>query len=133
MTTDATRRLITRMYAAAAAGDMAVLQEILAPDFTAQEPNFLPYGGTYRGLAEFAALFGEVGKVIDLGKLELQGLTVEGDVAYGRVRVPLADGGGDASIIEEWHVRDGRVVAARVFWLDDPAWRHSTRPRTSAT
>lgn len=119
-TTDATRGLVTRMYAAAAAGDMAVLQDVLSPDFTVQEPNFLPYGGSYQGLPEFAALFAKVSEVLDLAALQLDGLTVEGDVAYGRVRAPLVDGSGHAAILEEWHVRDGRVVAARVFWLNDP-------------
>jgi ketosteroid isomerase-like protein len=118
---DATRELITRVYAAAAAGDMAVLQEILAPDLTVEEPNFLPYGGSYRGLGDFAALFGEVAKVIDLSALKLEGLAVDGDIAYGRVRAPLLDGSGYAAILEEWHVRDDRVVGARVFWLNDPS------------
>jgi ketosteroid isomerase-like protein len=120
-TTDATRELVTRMYAAAAAGDMAVLQEVLSPDLTVEEPSFLPYGGRHQGLAEFAALFAKASEVIDLGALELDGLTVEGDVAYGRVSVPLVDGSGQAAILEEWRVRDGRVVAARVFWLNDPS------------
>jgi len=118
--TDKTRNLVTRMYTAAAAGDLATLQQILDPDFSVEEPNFLPYGGTYKGLQEFAALFGEVAKVIDLSKLELDGLTVEGDIAYGRVRAPLVDGSGTASILEEWRLRDGRVAEARVFWLRDP-------------
>jgi hypothetical protein len=27
-------------------------------------------------------------------------------------------GGGEVAIVEEWQVRDGRVVQARVFWLN---------------
>jgi len=113
-----TRTLVTQMYTAATAGDMAALGEILSPDLVVREPDFLPYGGTHRGLAEFAALFAEVSKVIDLAALEFDGLTVEGDLAYARVRVPLVAGGGEAEILEEWRVHDGRVAAARVFWLN---------------
>jgi ketosteroid isomerase-like protein len=118
--TDKTRELVTRMYAAAATGDLATLEEILDPGFAVEEPNFLPYGGSYNGLESFAALFGEVGKVIDFGAMELEGLTVEGDLAYGRVRAPLVDDSGMASILEEWRIREGRVAEARVFWLHDP-------------
>jgi ketosteroid isomerase-like protein len=109
------------MYAAAAAGDMAVLQEILADDFSVEEPNFLPYGGSHHGREAFVALFAEVSKVIDLTALVLDGLTVEDEFAYARVRVPLVDGSGDAFILEEWRLRDGRVVEARIFWLHAPS------------
>lgn len=116
--TEATRDLITRMYAAAAGGGLSTLQKILDPDLIVTEPDFLPYGGVHEGMGAFAALFGQVGQVIDLSRLVLDGLTVENEMAYARVRVPLVQGGGEAAIVEEWQVRDGRVARARVLWLN---------------
>jgi hypothetical protein len=37
---DATEDLVTRMYAAAASGDLGTLAEILAPDLLVEEPVF---------------------------------------------------------------------------------------------
>jgi ketosteroid isomerase-like protein len=113
-----TKEIITRMYAAAAAGEMAVLRGLFAEDFVIEEPPWLPYGGTYHGFEAFVGVFAEGMKVIDLPQLELRSLTVEDDKAFGVVEVPLVNGHGSASIIEEWTVRDGLVAHGRVFWFD---------------
>jgi ketosteroid isomerase-like protein len=109
-----------RLYAAAAAADMAALRELLADDVVIEVAPFVAYGGTYRGFDEFAGCFAQALGVIDLPRLELDGLTADDERAYGRVRVPLVEGDGEASIIEEWTVRDGKVVAGRVFYFDAP-------------
>jgi uncharacterized protein len=119
-TTDTTRQIIERMYAAAAAGDMATLAEVMAPDVVIQEPPFLPYGGRYDGLAEFGGVFAEALKVIDLARLELRSLTVEDGNAFGLVSVPLVSGDGEAKIIEHWTVVDGRVTSGTIYWHDTP-------------
>ena len=115
-----TRQLIERMYAAAGSGDMATLREILAADVAIEAAPFVPYGGTYRGFDEFVGCFAKASELIDLTALQLDGITADDEHAYGRVRVPFVDGSGDASILEEWTVRDGRVVAGRVFYFDQP-------------
>jgi ketosteroid isomerase-like protein len=120
MNTSETRDVIERMYAAAAAGDMGTLAEVMAPDVVIQEPPFLPYGGCYQGLQEFGGVFGEALKVIDLSRLELQSLTVEDGNAFGVVTVPLVSGEGEARIIEHWTVTDGHVTSGTIYWFDTP-------------
>ena len=115
-----TREVVERMYAAAGAGDMAGLREILAEEVVIEAAPFVPYGGTYRGFDEFVGCFGKAAELIDLSRLQLDGITADEEHAYGRVRVPFVDGSGEATIIEEWTVRDGRVVAGRVFYFDRP-------------
>jgi ketosteroid isomerase-like protein len=115
-----TREVVERMYTAAGSGDMAELREILAEDVVIEAAPFVPYGGTYRGFEEFVGCFGKAAELIDFSRLELDGITADDERAYGRVRVPFVDGSGEANILEEWTVRDGRVVAGRVFYFDQP-------------
>jgi ketosteroid isomerase-like protein len=115
-----TREVVERMYTAAGSGDMAELREILAEDVVIEAAPFVPYGGTYRGFEEFVGCFGKAAELIDFSRLQLDGITADGVHAYGRVRVPFVDGSGEANILEEWTVRDGRVVAGRVFYFDQP-------------
>jgi ketosteroid isomerase-like protein len=115
-----TRQVVERMYAAAGAGDMAGLRAILAEDVVIEAAPFVPYGGTYRGFDEFVGCFAKASELIDFTGLQLDGITADDEHAYGRVRVPFVDGSGEASILEEWTVRDGRVVAGRVFYFDRP-------------
>ena len=115
-----TRELIQRMYAAAGSGDLAILREILAEDVVIEAAPFVPYGGTYRGFDEFVGCFAKASELIDFTGLQLDGITAEDEHAYGRVRVPFVNGSGEANILEEWTVRDGHVVAGRVFYFDRP-------------
>jgi ketosteroid isomerase-like protein len=114
------QELIERMYAAAAEADMPTLRGILAEDFVVEEAPFLPYGGSYQGFDGFVDCFTKVAQVIDLSRLQLVGVTADDTYAYCRVRVPLVQSEGEATIIEEWEIREGRVVHARVFWFDLP-------------
>ncbi len=66
--TTANRRLIVDMYAAAKAGDVDGFFSALSPEVVITEPSFLPYGGTYRGIDEFRALFGDVAKFLDMSR-----------------------------------------------------------------
>ena len=117
-TEEANRALIKGVYDSAAAGDVGPLFAVMAEDFTATEDPSLPWGGTYRGLAENQRLVGRLALYLDFSTLAMHHYLVDRElvIAYGsvlrsvdRVEVPLA---------EVWEIRDGKAVSLRPFLWD---------------
>ncbi|TAM68264.1 nuclear transport factor 2 family protein [Mycobacterium sp.] len=119
-TTDTTRVTLERMYAAAHDSDVAALASLMHPQVRVDEPSFLPYGGTYTGLDEFAAVFTEAAKVLDMPKLRIHSITAEDENAFAIVTVPLVDSAQTISIVEHWTVADGLITTGRIYWFDRP-------------
>jgi uncharacterized protein len=119
-TTETTRAALERMYAAAQGADMATLASLMHPQVRVDEPSFLPYGGTYTGLDEFAAVFTEAAKVLDMPKLCIHSITAEDENAFAMVTVPLVNSAQTISIVEHWTVADGLITTGRIYWFDRP-------------
>ena len=115
----ANRRLIVDMYAAAKAGDVDGFFSALSPEVVITEPSFLPYGGTYRGIDEFRALFGDVAKFLDMSSLKVDRIVADGDHAVGFIRLSTTSGDGEVKLAEHSILRDGKVAKMEIFVLDD--------------
>ena len=115
-TTEANRALMTRMYDAAVHGDFAGVLACLANDLVVNEPAFLPYGGTYRGPAEFAAMIPKVVALMDLTNMRVDRLIADGDHVFGVIRMADRATGEDVLLAEESIIRDGKVVEINVFY-----------------
>jgi len=113
-----TRATIERMYAAAQAGDLAAVSEVMHEQVVVHEPPFLPYGGTYTGLNEFTGVYAEAAAVIDLAAVQVESLTVEDDRAFAVVTVPLVADATPISLVEHWTVAEGKITSGRIFWFD---------------
>ena len=117
-----TRSTIERMYAAAQAGDLAAVSEVMHEQVVVDEPPFLPYGGTYTGLKEFAGVYAEASAVIDLAALQVESLTVEDDHAFAVVKVPLVARAARITLVEHWTVAEGKITSGQIFWFDRLNW-----------
>jgi hypothetical protein len=118
--TATTRTVMENMYAAARNGDLDTLARLMHPAVRVDEPPFLPYGGTYTGLAEFAGVFTRAATVINLSELRLESLTVEHKNAFALVTVPLVNTGETTTLVEHWIVTDGLITSGRIYWFDHP-------------
>jgi hypothetical protein len=97
-----------------------------------EEPPYLPYGGTFHGYDGFLQLAAQAIEFVDFSSLELESLTVEGNLAFAVVRVRLWSGAGIVAT-EQWRVENGLAVHCRISWFDaSPANGMSPKPPAGA-
>ena len=126
--TTVNRRLLADMYAAAKAGDVAGFFSALSPEVVIKEPAFLPYAGTYRGIDEFRALFGDVATYLDMSSLTVDRIVVDGDHALALIRLSTTSGDREVRLAELSILRDGKVDEMEIFVHDDGGLPGATRP-----
>jgi hypothetical protein len=73
---------------------------------------------TDTGVEECKALFGDVAKFLDLSRLTVDGLVVDGDHAVALLRVPTAAGNGEVRLAELSIIRDGTVAEMEIVVHD---------------
>jgi ketosteroid isomerase-like protein len=129
--TTANRRLLVDMYAAAKAGDVAGFFSALSPEVVIKEPTFLPYGGTYRGIDEFRALFGDVAKFLDMSSLTVDRIVADGDHAFGLIRLSTTSGDREVRLAELSILREGKVAEMEIFVHDGAGLLGAARPSRS--
>ena len=88
---------VTQVYAAMAAGNGAAAMAYFDSNMVLVEPESLPYGGTYKGLAEIGAAIGEIAKYVDLAGLKLQRIIADEETAI-------------ASLIATWRGKNGKIL-----------------------
>lgn len=115
--------VIQRIYEAMATRDIAVLFELLDPEFVVTQDPALPWGGRHvghEGFANFAAaLTGTISSVVTT----LAMYAADGDVVqFGRTKGTVVADGAEFDVAEmhRWTVRDGKAVAAH-FSIDTAA------------
>jgi uncharacterized protein len=115
--------VVERIYEAMATRDIAVLFELLDPEFVVTQDPALPWGGRHvghDGFANFAAaLTGNISSVVTT----LAMYAVDGDVVqFGRTKGTVVASGAEFDVAEvhRWTVRDGKAVAAH-FSIDSAA------------
>lgn len=118
MQTERSRALVHEMYGAVQRGDVETLFSGISPAVVVEEPPFLPYGGTYNGIAGLRALFAELGSRFDLGSVEFDTYVVDGEdfCAIGSVR--LSGSGHSVAFIERGVIKDDKVVQLRIYIHD---------------
>ncbi|MEV7284810.1 nuclear transport factor 2 family protein [Streptomyces sp. NPDC093252] len=116
--TERNRQVVLAMFAAASSGDMEGVLSYLSEDVVVAEPLFLPFGRVYRGRDEFLALAGELGKYLDLSAITVHYTLADGDRVAACVGVPDLATGKPTHFIEQYTVRDGKIVENRLFYHD---------------
>lgn len=113
--TEQTRAVARAFYDAIIAGDTKGFIAVSAEDMVVHQPSFLPYGKTYRGRDTFVGLFDTFAKYYDLTRIRCDHLVVDGERAFGVMRVPVLTNGQDVLFAEQVVVRDGKVAELRIF------------------
>jgi ketosteroid isomerase-like protein len=112
--------VVSEMYEAAVQGNIEGVQATVGDDFELHEPTYLPYAGVFHGPAGFKAELEAGGKLVDVPAVKLQYLFGDGERVAGVVDVPLKNGK-RTIVLEEWHVRDGKIRYGRAFWFNPSA------------
>lgn len=110
--------VVRDMYQAALDGDVETVLASVAEDFVLFEPPFLPYGGTFEGVAGLQRLLAEATQILELPTMTLEYVFGEGERVCAVITCDLRDGGQRATVLEEWIVRDGKISWGRVYWFD---------------
>ena len=116
--TEQNRRLMQAIYDAVSAGDLDGVFNRLADDVVIREPEFLPYGGEYRGKELFGELVGKIAKTYDMTQIKADYIVADGERVIGVLRMPDLATGEDVLVAEESIIRDGKVVQMTVFVHD---------------
>lgn len=111
------RQVVLEMYAAGIRGDVAGMLACMAEDgFVLDEPSFLPYGGAYRGHDGMLDAFAKIGEYLDVASIEVDHVVAEGEHVVVVLRATDRRSGERVLLAEENVVRDGRIVAMRVYF-----------------
>ena len=116
---EANKQLVVGAIESAMAGDMEGFTDSLHPEVEVHEPDYLPYGGVYRGKEGFMELFGKATAVLDFPTLKVESAT--GDEAILLMTCKLLSNGEERHITEHWEIEDGLVKRVRVFWFGLPS------------
>jgi ketosteroid isomerase-like protein len=133
MSAEANIALVQGIYDAFAAGDAERALQLFAQDLVLHEPPSLPYGGTYRGIAELVGvLIPRIAPYVDLGALHLDRLVGDDEVVIACVRAAWK-GGPEVEFRECFHISDGQVTEMRIFVWDSAALTEPTTPTAGTT
>ncbi|MFN4089129.1 MAG: nuclear transport factor 2 family protein [Alphaproteobacteria bacterium] len=117
MTTEDTRALVTRVYAAYAEGDMDTVFAACADDIcwcSDGSPAVLPWAGRYDGRAAVATYFQRAAAAVTVERFELREIIADGDraavVTQVTVRVNTSGRTISTHKVDTLTVKDGRIV-----------------------
>ncbi|WUD71248.1 nuclear transport factor 2 family protein [Streptomyces sp. NBC_00510] len=121
--TSAPREVAEAMYDAMLRSDRDTLTAIASPEIRIRVTEALPYGGTYSGLAGFAAFFRKTFDLIE-SRIEIERLFDAGGqvVAVGRTQGTGRDTGQafDSAVVHVFTVEEGRIVGFDAYVEDRP-------------
>ena len=116
--TETNRKIITSFYQMLATGDFAGVAALFDETIVVHEPDCLPYGGIYRGMAEVVQLFPQVSQFLDISSFKIDTIVVDEDRAIGLFDATVRRTGERVPIAEESLLRNGKIVRVRVFIFD---------------
>ncbi|MFD4231203.1 nuclear transport factor 2 family protein [Streptomyces sp. NPDC058545] len=116
--TERNRAVVESMFAAANKGDIEGVFSHLSDDIAVIEPLFLPFGGTYRGKDEFLALARILPNYLDVSTITVHYTIADGDRVAACVGITDIATGELTRFIEQFTVRDGKIVENRLFYHD---------------
>src|SRR5690242_17298232 len=99
--TEKNRAIVEELYGCIAAGTPEKIPTLMAEDVVVIEPTYLPYGKTFRGLAEFGELFGMIGQFLDLSEIRVNYLIADGDRVAAALGIRDAESGEWCDFIEQ--------------------------------
>lgn len=116
--TERNRAAAQALYDAAIAADMEKILSFLSDDLVIEEPDFLPYAGTYKGKSAFPDLFGNICLHMDMTQINLNYLIVDGDRVVANLAIPDTTNGELTSFFEESIWKDGKIVAMKLYYFN---------------
>lgn len=119
--------VVRDIYACVSGGDLAGAAAMIAPDFIATQAASLPFGGTWRGHAGFAAMGAAIFEAWPDFAVSPERFFVDADTVVVLTRVSGAGGRLDQPMIERWRVVDGHAVECQPFYHDAAAAAASAR------
>jgi uncharacterized protein len=118
-------QVVTDVYAAFGAGDLNQFRLLLDPAVELHQAASLPYGGTYRGIAEVMNAVGQVMTVWEQPQLQIRQMIADGDAVIVLLEFKARPRGSNKilefPVAELWRVRDEKVVEVRPFYYDTHA------------
>lgn len=117
---EANEQLVLGAIEAAVNGDAEGFLDVFHPDAEVLEPDYLPYGGTYRGREEFLALWAKASQIVDLSTLKVVSATCNDERVVPLMTAKLVNGE-EHHITEHWRIENGLVREIRVFWFGLPS------------
>ncbi len=102
-------------------------------DLMMHEPAILPFGGTYKGLAEFQKFYPAVRDFYDFSRFDLLGVYGDGDTVFATIRAGLANSDGLIFIAEQFRFAGRKLVEVRLHICDDRRASETLRSSAKAT
>ncbi|HTN60537.1 MAG TPA: nuclear transport factor 2 family protein [Devosia sp.] len=96
-------------------------------NLTMHEPASLPFGGTYKGLAEFQVFYPTVREFYDFSRFELLGVFGDGNIVFATVKAAVAASGGTIYLAEQFRFSGLKIVEVRLHICDDETAARSLR------
>jgi hypothetical protein len=84
-------------------------------DVIVHEPSSLPFGGTYRGLAELQQIYPKMAQFYDFSRFELLGVYGDGDVVFTSIKIGLAGSASSIYLAQKFTFRGTKVVEIRIY------------------
>jgi uncharacterized protein len=112
---------VRQTYAALAHGNAAAAMANFHDAMVLIEPESLPYGGTYKGLAEVGAAIGTISQYVDLAGLKLDRVLADDDTAVAYVTATWQNPDGttlEVPMRECYQFSDSKIIEMRVFYWD---------------
>jgi ketosteroid isomerase-like protein len=116
--TEQNRAVVEAMFEAANNGDVDRVVSFLSDDVTVIEPRFLPFGKAYHGKKEFFGLAQVLPNYLDLSSITVHYTIADGDRVAACVGIPDVTTGELTHFIEQFTVKDGKIVENRLFYHD---------------
>ena len=113
-----------RKFVATMLGEKKRLEDFpdrVDPNLVMHEPASLPFGGTYRGLADFQRFYPEVRRFYDFERFELLGVYADGDTVFATIRLGIAHTTGTMFIAEQFKFAGTKLIEVRVHICDAAA------------
>ncbi|MFJ5265033.1 nuclear transport factor 2 family protein [Streptomyces sp. NPDC088387] len=116
--TEQNRAIVEAMFAAANNGDIDAVLSYLSDDITVIEPLFLPFGKAYHGKDEFLGLAQILPDYLDVSSITVHYTIADGDRVAACVGIKDVATGEPTRFIEQFTVKDGKIVENRLFYHD---------------
>ena len=110
------RDVVQRFFDAGAKGDFETALQLMDEDIVIHQPQFIAYGGTYRGRDNFPALAAKISEHLDMSASKIQLLVADGDTVFAVHHVPEVKTGKTCVLVVQITVRDGRLAENRIYF-----------------
>jgi hypothetical protein len=110
-----------RSFVATMLGEKKRLEDFpdrVDPNIVMHEPASLPFGGTYRGLADFQRFYPEVRRFYDFERFELLGVYADGDTVFATIRLGIAHSPAFMYLAEQFKFSGTKLIEVRVHICD---------------